>query len=63
MNCNAMWETCGKNLPCIYMHWKPRDVSTSKVYWPQLGRQVEREPPQECQLDFKTHRKQMNVDV
>ena len=28
-----MWETCGKNLPCIYMHWKPRDVSTSKVYW------------------------------
>ena len=42
-----MWETCGKNLPCIYMHLKPRDVSNSMVYWPQLGRQIERKPPQE----------------
>ena len=32
-------------------------------YWPRLGHQVEREPPQECQLDYKTRRKQMNVDV
>ena len=29
-----MWQTCRKNLPCICMHWKPRDISTSKVYCP-----------------------------
>ena len=30
LQCNVgnMWE----KLPCIYMHSKPRDVSTSKVY-------------------------------
>ena len=32
MNCNAMWETCGKNL-LTNMHRNSRDVSTqTKVY-------------------------------
>ena len=39
------------------------EVSLGGANWPRLGRQVEREPPQECQLDFKTRRKQKNVDV
>ena len=33
MNCNAMWETCRKNLPCILYALKPRDVTTSNVYF------------------------------
>ena len=39
------------------------EVSLGGANWPQPGRQVEREPPQECQLDLKTRRKQKNVDV
>ena len=54
MNCNAMWETCGKNLPYLPI---TRDVSASKVYW-QLQNGVNK-----CVLRISTGNTYMCEDI